>query len=322
MSAMMDATEQAANVTSEFINSLDNLPKEVQHLCAEIRERDARVQSLNAEITKMQHLFLRRAQPEVRLKIDAAYADVFRLSDEKVALALRLQDRLFRTTARADGELLRVRKLTGEIVEPPAIVTRAATRGATGLGGSVSVGGVGGGAGGAIGGWGSPSPSVGAIEGILQAAVEDAAPATASRRGAPRKRTESRDGTPDAGQPQTKRRRHTSLAGTPTQIRLDSPMPAQASASTGGPGHQRSRLSRQVAQEPDEDEDAEGEEDEEEDQTLYCLCRMKSHGDMIGCDNDECPYQWFHLSCVNLKPPLPDQWFCPDCLPKMKRRKR
>ena len=43
---------------------------------------------------------------------------------------------------------------------------------------------------------------------------------------------------------------------------------------------------------------------------------------MIGCDNDECPYQWFHLSCVNLKPPLPDQWFCPDCAPKMKRRKR
>uniref|UniRef100_D8QAV6 PHD-type domain-containing protein n=2 Tax=Schizophyllum commune (strain H4-8 / FGSC 9210) TaxID=578458 RepID=D8QAV6_SCHCM len=99
-------------------------------------------------------------------------------------------------------------------------------------------------------------------------------------------------------------------------------MPAPNSSASAGPGHQRSRLSRQVAQEPDEDEDAEGEEDEEEDQTLYCLCRMKSHGDMIGCDNDECPYQWFHLSCVNLKPPLPDQWFCPDCLPKMKKRKR
>ena len=161
--------------------------------------------ALNAEIAKMQHLFLRRAQPELRHKIDAAYADVHRLSDEKVALALRLQERLFRTTARADGELLRVRKLTGEIVDPPPVVTRAATRGATGLGGSISVGGVGGGAGGAIGGWGSPSPSVGAIEGMLQAAVEDAVPATASRRGAPRKRTESRDGTPDAGQPQMKR---------------------------------------------------------------------------------------------------------------------
>ena len=160
--------------------------------------------ALNAEIAKMQHLFLRRAQSELRLRIDAAYADVHRLSDEKVALALRLQERLFRTTARADGELLRVRKLTGEIVDPPPVVTRAATRGATGLGGSISVGGAGGGAGGAIGGWGSPSPSVGAIEGMLQAAVEDAVP-TSTRRGAPRKRTESRDGTPDAGQPQMKR---------------------------------------------------------------------------------------------------------------------
>ena len=75
-------------------------------------------------------------------------------------------------------------------------------------------------------------------------------------------------------------RRHTSLAGTPTQIRLDSPIPPPNSSASSGPGHQRSRLSRQVAQEPDEDEDAEGEEDEEEDQTLYCLCRMKSHGDV------------------------------------------
>ena len=38
---------------------------------------------------------------------------------------------------------------------------------------------------------------------------------------------------------------------------------------------------------------------------------------MIGCDNDECPYQWFHLSCVNLKPPLPDTWYCDDCKAKL-----
>lgn len=27
---------------------------------------------------------------------------------------------------------------------------------------------------------------------------------------------------------------------------------------------------------------------------------------MIGCDNDDCQFQWFHLGCVNVKPPLPE----------------
>jgi hypothetical protein len=51
------------------------------------------------------------------------------------------------------------------------------------------------------------------------------------------------------------------------------------------------------------DEVAEVEEvDEEEDgeEQRYCYCQRVSFGDMVACDNENCPREWFHLSCVGL----------------------
>lgn len=49
---------------------------------------------------------------------------------------------------------------------------------------------------------------------------------------------------------------------------------------------------------PGDDEDDEGE-------PRYCYCNQVSFGEMVACDNDYCPREWFHLSCVGLtKPPL------------------
>ena len=61
--------------------------------------------------------------------------------------------------------------------------------------------------------------------------------------------------------------------------------------------------------------DAEGEAEENgDDNALYCFCQEKSWGEMIGCDNQECRFEWFHLRCVKLDPPLPETWYCPDCV--------
>jgi tetratricopeptide (TPR) repeat protein len=50
----------------------------------------------------------------------------------------------------------------------------------------------------------------------------------------------------------------------------------------------------------------------EEDLGPWCLCEQVSYGTMIGCDNENCPIEWFHLSCVGLKD-VQDTWFCPEC---------
>ncbi|KAI2465328.1 hypothetical protein F4781DRAFT_34464 [Annulohypoxylon bovei var. microspora] len=54
-------------------------------------------------------------------------------------------------------------------------------------------------------------------------------------------------------------------------------------------------------------------EDEDADDKKYCLCRRKESGTMIACDNDACPYEWFHWKCVGLKSKPRGKWLCPEC---------
>lgn len=45
----------------------------------------------------------------------------------------------------------------------------------------------------------------------------------------------------------------------------------------------------------------------------YCLCHQVSFGEMIGCDNLECPIEWFHFQCVGLTSKPKGKWYCPRC---------
>ncbi|KAL2074780.1 hypothetical protein VTL71DRAFT_8559 [Oculimacula yallundae] len=47
----------------------------------------------------------------------------------------------------------------------------------------------------------------------------------------------------------------------------------------------------------------------------YCLCNRVSFGTMIGCENNDCEKEWFHLECVGLTdvPPRTTKWYCPEC---------
>ncbi|XP_046904846.1 inhibitor of growth protein 2 [Hypomesus transpacificus] len=45
----------------------------------------------------------------------------------------------------------------------------------------------------------------------------------------------------------------------------------------------------------------------------YCLCEQVSYGEMIGCDNDQCPIEWFHFTCVGLTYKPKGKWYCPKC---------
>jgi len=49
------------------------------------------------------------------------------------------------------------------------------------------------------------------------------------------------------------------------------------------------------------------------DEPTYCLCDQVSYGEMIGCDNDLCPIEWFHFNCVQLTGKPKGKWFCPKC---------
>jgi len=48
-------------------------------------------------------------------------------------------------------------------------------------------------------------------------------------------------------------------------------------------------------------------------QPYYCICEEISYGDMVCCDNDLCPIQWFHFGCVSLHRKPKGKWYCPRC---------
>lgn len=61
-------------------------------------------------------------------------------------------------------------------------------------------------------------------------------------------------------------------------------------------------------------QDVETDDGEGEDEPRYCYCNGVSYGQMVACDNDACPREWFHLQCVQLEkaPGGRTKWFCSD----------
>ncbi|CEI60256.1 unnamed protein product [Fusarium venenatum] len=102
-----------------------------------------------------------------------------------------------------------------------------------------------------------------------------------------------------------------------------------------------------VAQPADEDTNSsiQGDGDDskiDEDEPKYCYCNEVSYGEMIACDADECPREWFHLECVGLKvapksegkllQEQPNQtsaanrtsatWYCEECKERLENRRQ
>ncbi|GES78093.1 inhibitor of growth protein 5 isoform X4 [Rhizophagus clarus] len=57
---------------------------------------------------------------------------------------------------------------------------------------------------------------------------------------------------------------------------------------------------------------------------VYCICRQVSFGEMIGCDGENCPFEWYHIDCVGLSAVPEGRWYCDHCtgMSSQKKRKR
>ncbi|RDB20954.1 Chromatin modification-related protein YNG2 [Hypsizygus marmoreus] len=328
MNASVQNLEEAAGIASEFIYSIDNLPHEVSHILQEIKVKEARAQELQQEIDKDQAKYIRHSirassvpsSPSSRApspkssalpaKIEASYAEISQLSNEKILLAQTLTELITRTRARLDSDLAKVRILQGEAVDYSSTLGSSL---------SVSIAGIPG-----ISDVAARGPALQVTESLRsaltatptlpdmrQATIPAATPLVSASAG-----------------PAMKKRR---LAA--SSIKLSSPIKHRsASPTTTAPltAHHRaaSRLSRQSITRHDTDMDegegeGEGEDAEGDDERLYCFCQKQSYGDMIACDNEGgCPFEWFHLSCVGMKQPTPEKWYCSVCLNNMTNIKK
>ena len=53
----------------------------------------------------------------------------------------------------------------------------------------------------------------------------------------------------------------------------------------------------------------------------WCYCQLEDDevcSDLIGCDNPQCPIQWYHIACLELDYVPRGKWYCPDCKPQYK----
>ncbi|KAF9469158.1 hypothetical protein BDZ94DRAFT_1279116 [Collybia nuda] len=328
MAAIWKNLEEAANLASEFIYSIDNLPHEVAHILQEIKHKEFKAQELQQEIDKDSAKYIRHSlrasslpsSPSSRApspkssalpaKIAASYAEIQQLSNDKCALAQTLIELVSRTRSRLDSDLTKVRVLQGEVVDYPSALGSSITA-VPGIGLAATLPepyGVTG-----------RNPAMQVTESLRSAL---AAPTLADIRQASAVPLSASAGSVSSGPSATKKRRLAATSikltsvTTPTKHRSASPTTTAPLAS-----HQRvaSRLSRQSITRQDTemdevDDDAEGEDAEGDDERLYCFCQKQSYGDMIACDNEGgCPFEWFHLSCVGMKQPTPEKWYCSVC---------
>jgi len=91
----------------------------------------------------------------------------------------------------------------------------------------------------------------------------------------------------------------------------------QKKTTTAATGKKKKRKSRQGTQQNQHREDTPPPPEDDlaidPDEPTYCLCDQISYGEMILCDNDLCPIEWFHFSCVSLTTKPKGKWFCPKC---------
>ena len=55
----------------------------------------------------------------------------------------------------------------------------------------------------------------------------------------------------------------------------------------------------------------------------YCYCGREDYDDMIGCDNKDCPNEWYHYWCLKItqNDVLKGKYFCPECHKAKKTKK-
>lgn len=105
----------------------------------------------------------------------------------------------------------------------------------------------------------------------------------------------------------------TTSAGPPTTSRRRAATPSGPAAPPAPSPRQHGPA---AARPPDEDASSMAADEEEEvlsddeagedgDEPRYCYCDGVSYGDMVACDNKQCPREWFHLECVGMQKPPP-----------------
>lgn len=102
---------------------------------------------------------------------------------------------------------------------------------------------------------------------------------------------------------------------TPEPSPKPTPKPTSKSTPKSTPTASSKSNSKSKSKEKAEPETEPNNEFYEASDTLYCICQRPSFGQMVACDWEGCPYEWYHLLCLKMRRPPPQgKWYCPHCV--------
>ncbi|KAJ5168225.1 Zinc finger PHD-finger [Penicillium canariense] len=128
----------------------------------------------------------------------------------------------------------------------------------------------------------------------------------------------------DATEPEPTSKGRSSKTSTPLLSTLAEPTQSRSRPTRSNDSAPKRTTKKTPAQRTlpsDEESIHEGDDEDEDHEPRYCYCNEVSFGEMVACDNDACPREWFHLSCVGMtKPPGKNvKWYCNECKENMRR---
>ncbi|CCX31100.1 inhibitor of growth proteins N-terminal histone-binding-domain-containing protein [Pyronema domesticum] len=305
--------EDAATVLEIFVNDVANLPLEIQHIYEEMAFKDREIsdcrQTISSRDASLQkHIRINGSltpHPKEDLYVDQirkAYSKQLKIQDEKIELASKALSLIDKHKTRLDGQ---IHSLVTEGLMPADALTPAPPPSNLPPE-SQNV---------RAGGGMRQTPGLGM--GLTAAAGRGYNAGSQGREQAGNKRLKLASGMAvpslGGGRPGTPGlKMEGSRAGTPS-----------GHSGTRKTGRKKPPAKR-VVDDGDDDEDEEEEEDggEGEDKKLYCVCQQVSYGSMVGCDDKDCPYEWFHWGCVHLNEEPRGKWYCPACTERREKSRR
>ncbi|XP_059896554.1 inhibitor of growth protein 1 [Gadus macrocephalus] len=279
-----DPVHVVAHYVEEYLDLVESLPFDLQRSVSLMKEIDAKYQDVLKELDEAYERYRREADPLQRRRLQLAIQKVLirsqELGDEKIQIAAQMVELVENRTRQMDwhSEHLHSSQESPESHAPPPVAVAAAATTAAIL---------------------SPAASVTVTPGKAahhDKRREEAPPSggaldkSGGKRSRRQKNGEGRD----------------SFGGGGLEHGEDAGASREKRAKTSSKKKKRSKgKSEREVSPPDPPIDP--------DEPTYCLCEQVSYGEMIGCDNDECPIEWFHFSCVGLHHKPKGKWFCPKC---------
>ncbi|XP_059622348.1 inhibitor of growth protein 5 [Phlebotomus argentipes] len=313
----------SATYVENYLDSVENLPDDVQKYLSRIREIDVQFRAhlrdsdyyyeqwSNCSTSELESANAKRSRAMAR--IQQSFIASQELGDEKLQIVTQLQELIDQKTRQLEHDFKNLDygkddPINDTVVKEPCRI---------------------------------PSPTMNlSISGLTTAQqMFVASPVAASISGSSSTAIrESFSGSNSNGERASKRARRTradTLVGaadtsvSDNNLSTSDAVPAKQSSSTaqnagavqkkgaGQAGKKKKRKARGTQggnnQTRDRDDTPPPEEPIDPDEPTYCLCDQISFGEMILCDNDLCPIEWFHFSCVSLMSKPKGKWYCPNC---------